>query len=128
MNETKTRVKTSPSILSEVLATAWKVDPLPNQGDEATERLRKILQTNHPLLVEGILDWLEKHDQIKREGNELWIVAESETPKEVSEPEVLRVPPWSYLRAMFAIAWNAFRHPWSTTTIDLATGRVIHRE
>jgi hypothetical protein len=34
--------------------------------------------------------------------------------------------PFCYLRAMLAIAWAAFAHPFSSTVIDLATGEMRH--
>jgi hypothetical protein len=37
------------------------------------------------------------------------------------------IPPAGYLRSMLLIAWNAFRHPLSHTTIDLVSGRVVRR-
>ena len=36
-----------------------------------------------------------------------------------------RISPWAFLRAMIAIAWSAFRHPFTTTVVDLSTGRVV---
>jgi hypothetical protein len=36
--------------------------------------------------------------------------------------------PLRFLRAMLAIAWSAFAHPFSSTVIDLDTGRVRHEE
>ena len=33
--------------------------------------------------------------------------------------------PLVFLRVMAAIAWSAFRHPFTTTVIDLATGKVL---
>jgi len=41
------------------------------------------------------------------------------------EVEVVRVSPMAYLKSMLAIAWACFRHPFSTTRIDLATGKLI---
>jgi hypothetical protein len=40
-------------------------------------------------------------------------------------PALLRIRPWAYLRTMAMLAWSAFRHPYSTTVIDLTTGRII---
>ncbi len=37
----------------------------------------------------------------------------------------VRIPPRAFLRAMAAIAWSSFRHPFSTTVIDLSTGKVV---
>jgi hypothetical protein len=34
--------------------------------------------------------------------------------------------PLRFLWAMFAIAWSAFAHPFSSTVIDLGTGQVHH--
>ncbi len=39
--------------------------------------------------------------------------------------EPVRIPPRAFLRAMAAIAWSSFRHPFSTTVIDLSTGKVV---
>lgn len=39
----------------------------------------------------------------------------------------VRIPPLAYLRAMANLFWSAVRHPWSETTIDLSTGRVLYR-
>jgi hypothetical protein len=40
--------------------------------------------------------------------------------------EVFYYSPSRFLRAMFAIAWSAFAHPFSATVIDLETGQVWH--
>ena len=37
----------------------------------------------------------------------------------------IRITPGTYLRSMFTIAYSAFRHPFSTTEIDLTTGRTV---
>ena len=41
------------------------------------------------------------------------------------ESEVFYYRPWWFIRTMFLIAWCAFRHPFSTSIIDLPTGRII---
>jgi len=38
--------------------------------------------------------------------------------------DVFYYSPWRYLHTMFAIAWAAFAHPFSSTVIDLTTGAV----
>jgi hypothetical protein len=44
------------------------------------------------------------------------------------EPAFIRIPPLAYLRAILALAWSTFRHPFKTTEIDLMTGRIVaHR-
>jgi len=40
--------------------------------------------------------------------------------------EVFYYSPLQFLRTMFAIAWSAFAHPFSSTVIDLETGHVRH--
>jgi hypothetical protein len=50
------------------------------------------------------------------------------TPPEDDQPEAVYIGPWAYLRAMWSIAWSAFRHPFKTTYIDASTGRVIRHE
>ncbi len=42
-----------------------------------------------------------------------------------SSPGPVRIPPAAFIRAMIAVAWSAFRHPFSTTVIDLSTGKVV---
>ncbi len=37
----------------------------------------------------------------------------------------IRISPTAYLKAMFNIAWSAFRHPTKTTIIDLETGKIV---
>ncbi len=44
---------------------------------------------------------------------------------ESSEVEAVYISPGAYFRSMLAIAWSCFRHPFSTTEIDLATGKAI---
>jgi len=41
-------------------------------------------------------------------------------------PEVIRISAWMYLRTIFLMAWSAFRHPFHTTYIDMASGEVVH--
>jgi hypothetical protein len=35
--------------------------------------------------------------------------------------------PWKFFQVIFAVAWSAFAHPFSTTVIDLETGRAYER-
>jgi hypothetical protein len=35
------------------------------------------------------------------------------------------IPPFAFLRTMLLIAWSAFRHPFSTTTIDMLSGECV---
>ncbi len=50
---------------------------------------------------------------------------QQEDPKKEENIETIRISPTAYLRAMFNIAWSAFRHPTKTTIIDLETGKII---
>lgn len=43
-------------------------------------------------------------------------------------PTSIYISPLAFLRTMCAIAWSAFRHPLTTTVIDLSTGKVISPE
>ena len=36
------------------------------------------------------------------------------------------IEPRAYLKSMAAIAWNSFRHPFSTTLVDLTTGQATN--
>jgi hypothetical protein len=53
--------------------------------------------------------------------------AEPELPGEPEPLTPVFISPLALLRSMLAILWSALRHPFSTTTIDLATGKVIAR-
>jgi hypothetical protein len=44
---------------------------------------------------------------------------------ESPDPDAVRISPRAFLRAMVVIAWASFRHPFSTTVIDLSTGEVV---
>jgi hypothetical protein len=39
----------------------------------------------------------------------------------------IRIPPLAYLRTVWTIFWECFWHPFSVSTIDLFTGKVISR-
>ena len=43
------------------------------------------------------------------------------------ETEVFYYRPWWFIRTMVLIAWCAFRHPFSTSIIDVPTGRIIRK-
>lgn len=45
-----------------------------------------------------------------------------------SEEQSVRIKPLPYFRAMLSIAWNSFRHPLSTTVIDLESGEAVSGE
>ena len=40
-------------------------------------------------------------------------------------PIVYRIPVLGYLKSVWALFWTAFRYPFTTTAIDLSTGRVV---
>jgi hypothetical protein len=42
------------------------------------------------------------------------------------EAVITRIGPLVYLRSVWAIIWGAFRHPFSTTLVDLSTGASVH--
>jgi hypothetical protein len=41
------------------------------------------------------------------------------------QPGVVVIRPAAYLKAMVTIVWSSFRHPFSSTIIDLSTGREV---
>ncbi len=45
--------------------------------------------------------------------------------KEEDVVEKIYISPWAFLRTMAAIAWSCFRHPLTTTEIDISTGRIL---
>ncbi|HJZ90916.1 MAG TPA: hypothetical protein VKE40_08590 [Gemmataceae bacterium] len=40
-------------------------------------------------------------------------------------PEIRSISPLAYARAVWNVFWSAIRHPFTTTAIDLSTGRVV---
>ena len=69
-----------------------------------------------------------------QEGSEMavqekaWPVAAVNQKGEAAmESATFHYSPLVFLRTMFAIAWSAFRHPFSTTEIDLVTGKIVER-
>jgi hypothetical protein len=36
--------------------------------------------------------------------------------------------PWRFFRVMLAVAWSTFAHPFSSTVIDVETGRVCNAD
>jgi hypothetical protein len=128
MSDTNRLAKISRETLSEVLAGAWREDRSELKGgeDESTRALRRLLQTQHPLIVDEVFHCLKEHQPLQTEEEDFLLIEEPDDVEDAEKP--VAIPPLAYLRAMLTIAWSAFRHPWSTTTIDLATGRVIHRE
>jgi hypothetical protein len=51
----------------------------------------------------------------------------SETSEESEEPEYLqRISPLAFLRSFWAITFGAFRHPFTTTFVDLSTGKSVN--
>jgi hypothetical protein len=50
----------------------------------------------------------------------------SNQPEPAMPSQTFYYSPWRYFQTMFAIAWAAFAHPFSTTVIDLATGEARH--
>jgi hypothetical protein len=60
-----------------------------------------------------------------------WIKAANSQPAEhraaesEEAAEVARISLLAFLRSMWAIAWSAFRHPFTSTDIDLSTGKEL---
>lgn len=119
-------LKISRQTLSEILADAWKEDQSSAYvgEDETKLALRRLLREQHPLIVEEVFHCLKEHQPAAGEGDFL-ILEGTNGPSEIEEPTA--IPPRAYLRAILTTIWETFRHPLCTSTIDLATGRVIDR-
>ena len=48
-----------------------------------------------------------------------------ERSEESDEPIIVHVSAFAFLRTMWSLLWTAFRHPLTTTHIDVATGKVL---
>ncbi len=69
--------------------------------------------------------WPPSHPRTTREEGAEGNGVQPDVP---ADEERVYISPGAYLRSMLAIAWSAFRHPFSTTTIDLTTGEVLSNE
>jgi hypothetical protein len=52
-------------------------------------------------------------------------VEEAASPAEPEIPADVYISPLAFLRSMAVLLWSSVRHPFSTTTIDLATGHIV---
>lgn len=41
----------------------------------------------------------------------------------VSDATAVRIPPGAYFKSVFWLAWGCVRHPFTTTVVDLTTGK-----
>lgn len=121
-------IRISREALSEVLAGAWSDAPISGQDstDETRAAVRQLLRNRHPQIVEEVFHYLKEDQQTEADDGDFLVIEEKQSLEDTENPFI--IPPLAYLRAMVMIAWSAFRHPMSTTTIDLATGQVIQRE
>lgn len=127
MNGENRLLRVSRETLSEVLARAWKEETVLRQdvGDETTQALRRLLRNQHPLIVDEVFHCLKEHYPVRTDGGDFLLIEEPNSSQDTEELAV--IPPLAYLRAMLMMIWETFRHPLSTSTIDLATGRVVDR-
>ena len=59
----------------------------------------------------------------------VWAELDLTTPDDIFEAVwTIRITPLAYLRAMWTLFWSSIRHPFSNTTIELKTGRVLCTE
>ncbi len=70
---------------------------------------------------------IERTEEIREQVLERWPLTEREFAYvfPVDAEEVVYITPMAFLRSMVTIIWNAFRHPFSTTYIDLSTGNCV---
>jgi len=45
---------------------------------------------------------------------------------DAEDEDMVYISPWAFVRTMLLIAWSAFRHPFSYTTIHMLTGDSMH--
>ena len=67
---------------------------------------------------------IQKTQEIRDQVLERWPLTNREFAYvfPVDVEEVVYIPPTAFLRSMITIIWNVFRHPFSTTYVDLSTG------
>jgi hypothetical protein len=96
-----------------------------------TQVLRK-MRFSSPQLAGSVM---QSQSRIVEEGIRVmrtWILYRPEvlaclSPTVHAAVSDFRIPWWANLRSMWNIFWSAIRHPFSETTIDLSTGRVLYR-
>jgi hypothetical protein len=75
----------------------------------------------------GVHRAIETTQEIRNQVLERWPLTEREFAYAfpVDVEEVVYIPPTAFLRSMVTIVWNVFRHPFSTTYVDLSTGESV---
>ena len=74
--------------------------------------------------VAKIDEAIQRTEEFRDRVMERWPLTRQEVAHSfpVDVDEVVYISPYAYIRSILAIVWNAFRHPFSTTYIDLSTG------
>ena len=105
-------------------------EEFPTSDDWAEFKLRSFVETmrkEHGMDADKIIGLLQSLSPMKSVAHE-----RTDTEKRRAEPDACvepeRIRPGPYLRAMCTIAWHSFRHPMSTTVVDLETGKALVAE
>jgi hypothetical protein len=85
------------------------------------------LPANMPLVaIDEAIQSIRRTEELRDRGLRLPLTRQEvghAFPADVDE--VVYISPDAYLRSIVAVVWNAFRHPFSTTYIDLSTGDCV---
>jgi hypothetical protein len=102
---------------------------------EALSRIRKLAIESHDvpnrtfeLLVRmEAMAMLSKKDEASAAENEFLGLKQelSEGPLLAAEESRIYIGPRAFVRTMAAIAWSSFRHPLSTTLVDVRSGAIV---
>ena len=77
--------------------------------------------------VAAVTSQMDRLADLMRTIAVVWPELELETPENITKAVwTVTITPGAYLRAMGNVFWSAIRHPFSETTIELKTGRVLY--
>ena len=68
----------------------------------------------------------EVPDTFRPDRNDAGKPSQTNPVDATADSELIRISAWMYLRTIFLMAWSAFRHPFRTTYIDMASGEAVH--
>jgi hypothetical protein len=78
-------------------------------------------------MINDLADAIERTQHYRHQILERWPLTKQEFAYAfpVDVEEVVYISPGAFLRSMAMTIWSAFRHPFSTTYIDLSTGECV---
>ena len=89
---------------------------MPENGESADTKKAVQEISNRMDALERELRWMRRH--LRR-------TVRARPADDDGMVPVVYIPPLAFLRAMLNAAWHSLRHPFTSTDIDLSTGRIL---